>query len=83
MNEANYFIFRCSSYKKKIRCYIFKAPQEDDEWNYKWRKDTDGENPKIVSLSGKCIILIKGVYKIITPLFLQKSLDAYRNTGIQ
>ena len=47
INEANYFIFRCSSSKKKIWClYFLKVPQRDNEWNSKWRKDTEGENPK-------------------------------------
>ena len=27
--------------------------------------------------------LMKSTYKIITPLFLQKSLEAYHNSGIQ
>ena len=47
MNEANYFIFRCSSSKKKIWClYFLKVLQRDDEWNSKRRKDTKGESPK-------------------------------------
>ena len=49
MNKANYFIFRCSSSKKKIWClYFLKVPQSqrDDEWNSKRRKDTNGESPK-------------------------------------
>ena len=36
---------------------IFKVLQGDDDWNYKWRKDTEVENPKTVSSSGKYIIL--------------------------
>ena len=49
MNKANYFIFRCSSSKKKIWClYFLKVPQSqrEDEWNFKRRKDTNGESPK-------------------------------------
>ena len=26
--------------RRKSSVYIFKVPQGDDEWNYKWRKDT-------------------------------------------
>ena len=44
MNEANYFIFRCSSSRTKSGVYISKVPHRDDEWNSKWRKDTEGEN---------------------------------------
>ena len=36
MNEAN-----CSNSKEKIWLQIFKVPQGDNEWDYKWRKDTD------------------------------------------
>ena len=53
MNKANYFIFRCSSSKKKIWClYFLKVPQSqrDDEWNSKRRKDTNGESPKNISI---------------------------------
>ena len=45
MNEANYFIFHCSSSKKIIWC-TSKVPQEDDEWYSTQRKGTKGENPK-------------------------------------
>ena len=47
MNEVNYFIFRCSSSKKKIQyLYFLKVLQKDDEWNSKRRKDTKGESSK-------------------------------------
>ena len=53
MNNANCFIFRCSSSKKKIWCsYCLKVPQNqrDDEWNSKRRKDTSRESPKNISI---------------------------------
>ena len=46
MNEANYFIFRCSCSKKIPAVYILKVPQGDDEWYSIQRKDIRGENPK-------------------------------------
>ena len=36
--------------RRKFGVFIFKLPQGDDEWNSKWRKDTEGENPKKISL---------------------------------
>ena len=57
MNEANQFIFPCSSSKKKVWClYFLKVPQRGNEWNSKQRKDTKGESPKKY-LSVKYIIL--------------------------
>ena len=51
MKEANYLIFGCSSYKKKIwYLYFLKIPQRDYEWNSKQRKSTNGENPKKIYL---------------------------------
>ena len=32
--------------RRKYVIYILKVPQVDDEWGYKRRKDTKGENPK-------------------------------------
>ena len=32
--------------RRKSGVYIFNVPQGDVEWNYKWRKGTEGENPK-------------------------------------
>ena len=32
--------------RRKSGIYILKVPQGDEEWNYKRRKDTDGENLK-------------------------------------
>ena len=46
MNEVNYFIFRCSSSKTNVWCFIFKVPHGVDEWNTNWRKDIKRENPK-------------------------------------
>ena len=66
--------------------YILNVPQCDDEWYSTQRKDTKGKNPKYISV---CEIhyskyqLTKNMYKIITFLFLQKSLEADRNSGIQ
>ena len=85
MNEVNYVIFRCSSSKKKIWClYFLKVLQRDDEWNSKRRKDTKRESPKRY-LSVKYIILKINYkkYAWITSLFVQKSLEAYRNSGIR
>ena len=31
---------------KKSGNDFFKVPQEKNEWNYKWRKDIEAENPK-------------------------------------
>ena len=42
--------------RRKSDVCIFKVPQGDGEWNSKWRKDTEGENPKKTS-SVKDIIL--------------------------
>ena len=66
MNEANYFIFRRSSSKKKIWClYFLKVLQRNNKWNSKERKDTkrerQRESPKRY-LSVKYIIL-KITYK--------------------
>ena len=58
MNEANDYIFRCSSsIRKSAGVYIFKVPQGDDKWNSKQRKDSEGENTKKISSSVKNIIL--------------------------
>ena len=65
---------------------ILKVSQGDDEWNFKRRKDTMGENPNKISV---CEIhcskyqFIKSMYKIITSWFPQKPLEAYRKSQIQ
>ena len=47
MNEANYFIFRRSSSKKKIWClYFLKVLQRNNKWNSKERKDTKRERER-------------------------------------
>ena len=47
MNEANYFILRCSSSKKKIWClYFLKVLQRNNKWNSKERKDTKRERER-------------------------------------
>ena len=80
-------LFVAQVLRRKFGIYIFKIPREDDDWNYKWRKDTEGENPKIntfvCEMHYSKYQLIKSMYKIITSLFLQKSLEAYCNSGIQ
>ena len=43
MNEANYFLFRCSSSRRKSGVYIFKVPQGDIN-NFKGRKDAERES---------------------------------------
>ena len=45
MKEITLF-FAVQVLRRKSGVFIFKVPQGDDEWNYKWRKDTEGENPK-------------------------------------
>ena len=45
MKEITLF-FPVQVLRRKSGVYIFKVPPGDDEWNYKWRKDTEGENPK-------------------------------------
>ena len=70
---------------RKSGIYVLKVPQGDDEWNAKRRKDTKGENPKniaVCKMHYSKYQLIKVMYKIITSLFLQKSLEAYCNAGI-
>ena len=32
--------------RKNSGVYIFKVSQENDEWNFEWRKNTEVENPK-------------------------------------
>ena len=90
ITEANYFIFSCSSSKcsySSSGAYIFKLPQGDNKWNYKWSKDTEGENTKnnilICEIHYSKYQLRKCMYKTISFLFLQKSLEAYHNSGIQ
>ena len=63
-NEANYFISCCSDSRRKSGVYIFKVPQVDNEWNSKWRKGTEGGNPKQISLSAKHIILNINLQKV-------------------
>ena len=57
MNDANFFIFRCSSSRRKSCVYIFKVLQGEDEWNSKWKKDTEGENAEKITYSVKYIIM--------------------------
>ena len=71
--------------RRKSGVYILKVPQGDDEWNSKQRKDTKEENPKnipIYKIQYSKYQLVKSIYKIIISLFLQKSLEVYRNSGI-
>ena len=73
--------------REKSGVYILKVPQGDHQWSLKWRKDTKGEDPKEISpvyeLHYSIYQFIKSINKIITSLFLQKSLEAYRNSEIQ
>ena len=50
INGTNYFIFCCSSSRRKIGVYVFKVPQRDDKSSSNQRKDTEGENQKISSM---------------------------------
>ena len=67
--------------------YIFKVPPRDDEWIYKWTKGIEGENSKnsivVCEIHYSKYQLIKIMYKVISSLFLQKSLEAYHNSRIQ
>lgn len=45
MKEITLF-FTVRVLRRKSGVYIFKVPQRDNEWNYKWRKDTEEQNPK-------------------------------------
>ena len=80
-----FFAFQVLTRKSGV--YIFNVAQGDDEWNYNWRKDNEGENPKknifVCEIYYSKYQLIKSMFKIINSLFLQKSLEAYRNSGIQ
>ena len=75
--------FTAQVLRRKFGVYIFKVPPVDNEWNYRWSKYTEVENPENSIFNIKKYQLIKSMYKIITSLFLQKSLEAYRNSGIQ
>ena len=72
--------------RRKSGVYILKVPQGDDQWNSKRRIDTKERILKNISV---CEIhyskyeLMKSMYKIITSMFLQKSLEPYHNSGIQ
>ena len=61
--------------------------QGDDEWKYKWKKNTEVESPKnnifVYEIHYSKYQVIKGIYKIIISIFQQKSLEAYHNSGIQ
>ena len=45
MKQINLF-FAVQVLRRKSGVYFFIEPQGDDEWNSKWKKDTEGENPK-------------------------------------
>ena len=55
--EQTTFAFGCSSSGKKSGNSIFRVLQGDDEGNFKWGKDIEGENHKKVFSSVKEIIL--------------------------
>ena len=77
MNGANYFIFYYSSSRRKYSIYIFKAAHEGDEWNSNWRENTEEENYKNYLVCERHYPeyqFIKSLHKIITSLFVQKSL---------
>ena len=86
MHEANYFTFRSSSSRKKSGIYFFRVPPGNNDWNTKWRKALRERILKIIFV---CEIhypeyqLIMIMYKITTSQFLQKSLQAYHNSGRQ
>ena len=70
---------------RKSGAYIFKVRQEDNEWNYKWKKDTEGDNPKnktfVCEIDYSKCQLIKSILQIITFLFLQKPLEEFAVQG--
>ena len=46
MSEKITLFFAAQVLRRKSDVYIFKVPPGQDEWNYKRRKDTNGDNPK-------------------------------------
>ena len=56
MNEANYF-FVVQILRRNSGVHFLKAPQGDDEWNSKRRKNTKPANPKRIFPSVKYITL--------------------------
>ena len=78
--------FSVQALRRKYGVYFCKVSQGDDEWNYKWRKGAKGDNPKnntfVCEIRYSKYQLTKSMYKIITSMFLQKSLGAHRNSGI-
>ena len=68
MNQSTLF-FVVQFLRRKSGVYIFKAPQGDDEWKYKWRKDIEGENSEnnisIYEIHFPKYQLIKRMYKMI------------------
>ena len=86
MKQISLF-FAVQILRRKSGVYILKIPQGDNEWNSKRRKDIKGENPKKISpvyeIHYSKHKLTKSMDEIITSLFLQKSFEAYLNSGIQ
>ena len=62
------FFFSVQILRRKSGVYILKVPQGGDEWNSKWKKVTEEENPKkILREIHYCKYqLIKSMYRIIT-----------------
>ena len=85
MNEGNWFIFHCSNSKKKMWCIFLKYLRETMSGFLNGGKTLRESILKNISVCQYIFLKItyKSMYKIITPLFLQKSLEAYRNSGIQ
>ena len=67
MKQINLF-FTVQVIRRKSGAYILKVPQRDDEWNYTWRKDTEGESPKnhisVCEIHYSKYQLIKSMYEI-------------------
>ena len=45
MNRANHF-FTVQVRRGKFGLYVLKVPKGDNEWSFKQKKYTKGENPK-------------------------------------
>ena len=85
MNEANTLFFAIPVLEENL-LFVFSKYLKETMNNFKWRKDTERESENnifVFEILYSKYQLIKSMYKTIASLFLQKSLNAYRNTGRQ
>ena len=85
MEQITYLLlFKFEEELEEEGVYVLKVFQRHDEWSSKRRKDTQErilKNISVYEIYSK-YQLKKSMYNTITSLFLQKSLEAYRNSGI-